>query len=423
MGRSPQPRCPLPFVLALLLWSCDAETTPVEADDDLDDDGYSVVLGDCDDTDSSVHPLADEWCDGVDNDCDRVVDESSALDAQVFWQDLDGDGYGDATVTVTACSVPEGHVQDATDCDDDDADIHPAAEEIPCNAILESCTGQDGDRIVPDQYAVLQDAISDATPGETICVYEGTYDAVTIDRALTLIGMQGAGRTEIDGDDGPAVHVEAVSGVTLIGLSFTDGDAEAGGGLLVEYSSDIVVEDCIFTENEAEQGGAMAVRSSEDVTIRGAIFVRNQAVSGGGISVWNSQDVALEGCEFESNGADEGGGAVDVANSLRVDLSDLRLDDGAAAQGGGLKAVMSGVSLDTVTITGNVADHGGGLYLEQSALTATAAQVNDNQAVGTSKLPAAGGGLYAIGGSVELSGLSFSGNSPDDTSCNSTSGC
>ena len=46
---------------------------------DADGDGY-VETDDCDDTDASVHPGADEYCNGRDDDCDGSVDED-AVDA------------------------------------------------------------------------------------------------------------------------------------------------------------------------------------------------------------------------------------------------------------------------------------------------------------------------------------------------------
>lgn len=48
---------------------------PVPPSRDDDGDGYTELEGDCDDTDQSVHPGADEICDdGRDNDCDGGID-------------------------------------------------------------------------------------------------------------------------------------------------------------------------------------------------------------------------------------------------------------------------------------------------------------------------------------------------------------
>jgi hypothetical protein len=54
------------------------EIDPEEVDDD--EDGYSEAAGDCDDTDDTIHPGATDVCNGVDEDCDDLVDEDAAED-------------------------------------------------------------------------------------------------------------------------------------------------------------------------------------------------------------------------------------------------------------------------------------------------------------------------------------------------------
>ncbi|GDX78532.1 hypothetical protein LBMAG42_03430 [Deltaproteobacteria bacterium] len=99
-----------------------ADTSVDTATEDADGDGYPLAT-DCDDTDAAISPGADEVCDGVDNDCDGTVDESSAADAATWYADTDGDGFGDAAYTTLACDEPAAYVADATDCDDTDASL------------------------------------------------------------------------------------------------------------------------------------------------------------------------------------------------------------------------------------------------------------------------------------------------------------
>ncbi len=68
-------------------------------------------------------------CNETDDDCDEAVDEGLT---RTWYADSDDDGYGDPGETDEACEAPSGYVEDATDCDDGNADIHPDAEEV-CN--------------------------------------------------------------------------------------------------------------------------------------------------------------------------------------------------------------------------------------------------------------------------------------------------
>ncbi len=119
--------------------------------------GYVSDASDCDDSEATTNPAADEWCDGHDDDCDGVVDEDEAVDASTWYADADGDGYGDVASTTASCDQPKGYVTDATDCDDGDAASHPGAEELWYDGFDQACDGgsdydQDGDGFDYDLY-------------------------------------------------------------------------------------------------------------------------------------------------------------------------------------------------------------------------------------------------------------------------------
>jgi MYXO-CTERM domain-containing protein len=84
---------------------------------DGDEDGWTDLCGDCDDSDAAIFPGAEEVCDATDQDCDGVADEI----------DGDGDGFQDA-----ACG--------GDDCNDMDPATHPGAEEL-CNGLDDDCDG------------------------------------------------------------------------------------------------------------------------------------------------------------------------------------------------------------------------------------------------------------------------------------------
>ena len=64
-------------------------------------DGISFQSGDCDDNRSSCLPNQSEICDGIDNDCNNTIDDNP-VDGITYFEDLDGDGYGNPEVSFCA---------------------------------------------------------------------------------------------------------------------------------------------------------------------------------------------------------------------------------------------------------------------------------------------------------------------------------
>ena len=103
--------------------------------------GWAATATDCDDSDAAVNPGAVEVCNGIDDDCDDLVDDGDpSLDlgtAEAWYPDGDGDGYGDDAGRTEACEDPGGAVAQGGDCDDADPAVSPGAAEV--------CSGRDDD--------------------------------------------------------------------------------------------------------------------------------------------------------------------------------------------------------------------------------------------------------------------------------------
>ncbi|MBI4848652.1 MAG: M6 family metalloprotease domain-containing protein [Nitrospirae bacterium] len=112
-------------------------------DEEIDHDGdgwYSACGGDCDDNNSAVYPWAEEVCDGADNNCDGQVDENAV--------DNDGDGYNscidcnDWDYNINpGDNDGDGYTGCNGDCNDWDYYVNPGAVEV-CDWIDNNCNGQ-----------------------------------------------------------------------------------------------------------------------------------------------------------------------------------------------------------------------------------------------------------------------------------------
>lgn len=98
---------------------------------------YVLLGSDCDDSDPANFPANPEVCDGADNNCDTLPD--NGLGFQAWFQDLDGDNFGNDAVSQSTCdgSPDPGYIATGGDCDDDNANNFPTNTEV--------CDGADND--------------------------------------------------------------------------------------------------------------------------------------------------------------------------------------------------------------------------------------------------------------------------------------
>ncbi len=150
--------------------------------------------GDCDDAERGTYPGAPEYCNGVDEDCDGLIDED-AWGADVWYRDADGDGWGGEPLAPSSCEQPSGTEAQGGDCDDGDPAVHPDATE-DCNGIDDDCDGEvdESGLVGTTWYADADgDGYGDPDAGLVPC---GSTDGLVLDAS--------------DCDDGdPAIHPEA----------------------------------------------------------------------------------------------------------------------------------------------------------------------------------------------------------------------
>ena len=406
------------FVLHLgfaFLTACPSPTDKPGQDDtggppDADGDGFSAEE-DCNDAEGAIHPDAEELCDGVDNDCDGVVDGAGATGIQTFYADSDGDGYGDPAETFQDCEIPSGHVADNTDCDDTSADTYPGADEF-CDNVDTNCDGTvDDDSAVShmDGAGLWTDVTADMS-GTQSAVAEVTVDGGTYSfcPGIHFLQIEVLSSTVLVGSSGNAADVQISSlwegrvidvgeGIDLEvrDLHVKDGAENDNGGNIQCIGSEsnpstLVLDSVLVTDGTvtgSSLGGGLLLYFC-DATLTDTTFSGNSAEGGAGVVSFFS-NLVVQDCEFMSNtAANDVGGMAVVGDSFSttVTITDTRFENNEALSGGGAglllaetAAVISGTGPGTCVFHGNSAgaDEGGGIYLEEATLDVTGCDFGD----------------------------------------------
>lgn len=171
-------RLALLAVLAVPSTACGAAETPTTTDLDTG----AVVEGDTGTvTDEDTNTTTGDT--GVDTGA-VVKDTGTATDtappdtactSKTWYRDGDGDGFGDPTKTMDACTQPSGYVASKTDCDDSKASVNPMAAEV-CDKLDNNCDGMT-DGTASEAAACIASAGS----------YAGTYSMYTAEKLGSTI--------------------------------------------------------------------------------------------------------------------------------------------------------------------------------------------------------------------------------------------
>lgn len=122
---------------------------------DEDMDGFTFDQ-DCDDMNPDVFPGSTELCDGIDNNCDGLIDEGLLT---TYYLDFDGDGFGSGANFIDSCEPVAGYVLMGNDCDDADPMSYPGNAEL-CDGRDNNCDGQIDENLIPPTDQIIIDCES-----------------------------------------------------------------------------------------------------------------------------------------------------------------------------------------------------------------------------------------------------------------------
>ena len=242
----------------------------VNACPDENGNGPAPYVGnydDCNDLDFYSHPYIDgveggvEICDleGIDENCNGMVNEPTASDSQNWYRDADGDGFGNVLIVQQACFQPEGFVLDNTDCDDTTSLVNPSLDEL-CDEVDNDCDSlvdeADAIDVVTYYLDVDYDAFGNSQNSLAVCpMYKPMGYVITDGDCDDNDPMQNPIVTEVcngEDDNCDGQVDESTDGVPALGSPtwYRDGDGDGFGTTLDSVVQCVMPTGYVLTDGD-----------------------------------------------------------------------------------------------------------------------------------------------------------------------------
>ena len=257
---------------------------------------------------------------------------------------------------------------------------------------------------VPADYPTIQDAINQATSGDTIFVQNGTYyEHIIIDKSVSLIGEK-RNTTVIDGEDTESVIHIVANNVYLSNFTIQNGGKGlSGNGIFIDHSNDNNVShntisnstdgiylfystgNTLFNNNASDNKYGIILRSSSNNRIYGNMAPDNKY----GIALYSSSNNEVHSnnayrnkfnaiyLNSSNNNLISGNNISNDGEGIRLDFSDNNVISGNIISNNDYGIRLSSSSNNLVsgnTITNNYY----GVYLQSSSNTNTIYHNNFN---------------------------------------------
>jgi hypothetical protein len=188
-------------------------------------------------------------------------------------------------------------------------------------------------------------------------------------------------------------------GTLRVSASTLSGNSGGFGGGIDNYLGTLTVTGCTLSGNSGSGGG---IFNDGSATVSGCTLSSN---SGSGIA--NNGSLTVCASTLSGNSAPNGGGIFNESGPVTITGSTLS-GNSATEDGGGVYTGPGTLTITGSTLSGNSAGHDGGGIYNRAVLILNNSTITGNSA-GYS-----GGGIFNPGGSLTVSGSTFSMNTPDN---------